>query len=514
MKRSVLLFLFLTVLLLFINIFMYFIMPENNQINFVTSGVIFLFGVILFFPLRKTIVNIMTPYDLKFYFNEMVGVVLVFFIFVVVNFVTNKNDMYWDLTTNKINTLSVESKNILGKIDKQIELNLFATQAQKKKYIDLLKLYQMENPLLKVVWKDPNLNQNLVQQHLLVNEGDLLIRQDNSEFIKGSARSEGSITLALKKLILKPVPLYFLSDHGSPIFNRDGQKSRYSFISRLLENEGFNLIRVTLSQITQLKGKSTFNVLILDPSVDFSSSEMREFSDWYNSPGQKNNLIMFLGSRVDEIGLPNLRQWLKNQFGISFQSNLLIDQLAKLNNLDSSIIQAKNTTKLPKIIGDKNFYPLSLGVNFEKPHNENFSRIDILQQTDSFPAVWGETNFQSIFDNKVTFDEGKDLKGPFPLSFKISNTSKTKKLLFFASSQLVANAYKGLSSNYHLILNLFNREFNQQSPVIPKRLNIKDNKIVINQVHLNIMIYFSIICLPLAFLIWALVNYLRRLKYQ
>ncbi|MDA8791961.1 GldG family protein [Bacteriovoracaceae bacterium] len=514
MKRSLLLFIFLTIFLLFINLFMYFIMPENLQINIVTSGVVFLFGVMLFFPLRKTIVNVISPYDLKFYINELVGVVLVFFIFVVVNFVTNKNDVYWDLTTNKINTLSIETKSILNKIDKEIEINLFASQSQKKKYIDLLKLYQMENQKLKVVWKDPNLNQNLVNQHLLVKEGDLLIRQENSEFIKGTARSEGSITLALKKLVFKPIPLYLLSDHGTPVISRDGQNSRYSFISRLLENEGFNLIRVTLSQITRLRGSSSFNVLMLDPSVDFTSSEVISFSSWFNQPGQKNNLIMFLGSRVDEVGLPNLREWLKNQFGITFQSNLLVDQLAKLNNLDSSIIQAKNTTKLPKMIGDKNFYPLGLGVNLEKPQIDDFSSIDILQQTDSFPAVWGETNFKSVFDNKVSFNEGKDLKGPFPLSFKMSNKAKTKKLLFFASAQLISNAYKGLSSNYHLVLNLFNREFNQQSPVIPKRLNIRDNKILINQVHLNIMIYFSIICLPLAFLIWSLANYLRRLKYQ
>jgi ABC-type uncharacterized transport system involved in gliding motility auxiliary subunit len=63
--------------------------------------------------------------------------------------------------------------------------------------------------------------------------------------------------------------------------------------------------------------------------------------------------------------------------------------------------------------------------------------------TESLPTgVWGETDYQSIQDNKVTFDKTLDLSAPLVLAASAENTTTKGRVVVFGDSDFASDEFQ------------------------------------------------------------------------
>ena len=159
-----------------------------------------------------------------------------------------------------------------------------------------------------------------------------------------------------------------------------------------------------------------------------------------------------------------------------------------------------------EIIGDfdlPTLFPVARSVTPAKDGNKN---LQVVPLTFTNPKSWAETNFQG---DKPIYDEGEDLKGPFPLAMAVSFTESAKKdskkekprMVVVGDSDFVSNSFLRFSGNKDLFLNMIHWLAQEEDLIsIGRPKPMKVGTIHINQRQGNAYFYLSVVTLPLIIL--------------
>lgn len=151
------------------------------------------------------------------YFKHVVyhslNVFLIIAILGVLNYLGNKNYKEFDLTIEKRNSLTDQSKKVLEMVKEPLTLTLFAKREEWKRMLDMLKLYQAQNKKIKLDAIDTDVRPDLVKAKNISENGTVLINYKGKEsrFMIGD---ELAVTNALlKSLREEQIVLYMVTGH-------------------------------------------------------------------------------------------------------------------------------------------------------------------------------------------------------------------------------------------------------------------------------------------------------------
>jgi len=468
--------------------------------NFILSGVIILLD-------REKFSMYYHSSQFKNFSSTFIRACLIFFILGLVNYLVFKHPVQFDLSGNKLNSLTSQTQQILDSIEGPLEFKVFARKRDKGAMMKLLELYRMEKSDVKIEFINIELRPDLVKKYEVIDSGTIIATYGDKSF-KFRAQTELQVTNAIIKVTRDKDPvIYYSTGHQEADLKRK-DKDGVSLFFHLLKRAYFKIVPIQLAALEKLPDDAK-HLMIWGPLTTFLKPELKLLDLFLKRGGR---LIIALDPNFKKNPLKGLRDLLRD-WGINISNDLVVDSISHYQGSNGSIPIIKvfdSGHPITKRFRGPIFFPLVSSV--EKISGKINTSFKPLALTTIFPASWAEKTPAEIDDGKVTFSPGVDEKGPISVVAAVSEKKKNgAKILAFGNSSFVINGYSNFGQNFTFFLNGVSWAVDEGRLISFNLPSIKNDPIFISSSQLGVIFYFSVVLAPILLFGMAAFFYRRRL---
>lgn len=447
---------------------------------------------------------------------------------IVINLVVDQLGLKFDLTVDKMYSLSDQTKQIVSALDKDVNIYpIYSSGNENIAYMEMLDKYKPLSSKITITTKDPNINPQFMQKYIedakTIGEGsiiveagerfkilssyDLLDYQQNSY---GQTQATGialeqKVTGAIQYVTTDDLPVaYTLEGHNEIELNAEAKQS--------LINENYEV--KTLSIVTEGAIPEDTSLLIVNPPVrDYSEVETEILSDYLSKGGRAIFTLHSADVYIDE--LPNYESVLST-YGVKPQSFPVVEgsmanifqnyPLFLIPNIETHDITTPLTDNKLRII-----LPMTQAIEILDEKSANTKITPLLTTSNS---AYAKTNPESTSIEK----EKEDIEGPFDLAVLIEdnwfNDSKSyqSKIIVLSSVNLLdANANASSSgANLDLFMNSVNYLVDKKESLYIRSKSLAIEPLTLNALQALTISGIAVIVIPLTILIVGIVIWFRR----
>ena len=384
----------------------------------------------------------------KYSSNATVLTLAVIGILVIVNLFIYNNDVSWDLTADKINTLSPESLEILQDLDVPVYAQAFYSTGTATDAADTLlgNFKRNSNGMFDYEFIDP------YQEPVIANQAG--ITRDQTVVLTAGEQSDQLSYLSEENLLNGMVKLqnpettvvYALTGHGEDNFFESGDFSMTSLRAALeAKNYDIETLNLVSSPVIPADAKA---IIIAAPQVLLDQTEIDLLEDYLDKGG---SLVLFseppLLTQADGSDINPLWAYLQENWGIVLGDNLVIDLSVDPVELAVADQYAEHPIT-DEVQGFITFYPTAHSVDFEAL--DGISATDLVLTTSQ---SWAETDMDGINEGQVAFDEA-DTLGPINLVTALENTATGARVVVVGDSDFASDTYIDAYGNRDLSVSI------------------------------------------------------------
>ena len=410
---------------------------------------------------------------------------IVILILVVANLVVDKLDLKYDMTKNKLFSLSEQSYKVMDKLNKDINIISFYKKGSENQGVaEILNKYNNKTKKITLKYVDPSTNPQIAKKYSntenaittwsivvesgskfkVINGNELYNMTQDQNTGESSAES-----LAVEQKITGAI-MYVVNDKNSVVYNLQGhnEKPLAAEVTEGLGNQNFTVKTLNLL-LGDWKPETGDMILVSSPSTDITVDELTKLKDFFSKGGHGVFLM-----DVQKSKLPNFNN-LMSTFGIQIDQAVILEGdsqqfyqepvylIPKMNS--HAIIDPMVSANLPIL------FPVAQPIGQLKVKKDSL-KIEPLLTTSG--KSWEKKNLES----PVTEKEAGDIDGPFDVAVAITDTQGTSsaKIVVFSSSGFTNVAGGG---NIDLFMNSMNwvQDLKDNISIAPKNLTTEGLKI-------------------------------------
>ncbi len=378
---------------------------------------------------------------------------------VIANYIFYKYPMRFDLTREKIHSLSEQSTRLLAKLDGKVEV--VALYNAKEPLYEIvhqyLERYRYASNRFSYEFVDPVVRPDLVEKYGIQTGGPRLILTltNSSDSVKeervtldDERNPEEAITTALLKLTstdTKP-KICFSTGHGEKTLKpanpdstqpdrvSEDQLNSLSLFAKDLAIEGYQTDTFLLPEKKEIPADCGI-VVLAGPRANLIPDEITALKKYLDANG---NLLIFVGAQDTNSLSPLLKG-----YGVDVGNNTVVspERRSPLEVVTNPALYPKNHpifSRLPE--GYSAIFPMARSVRTANPP----ANLEVTSLASSSKYAWAEVD-SLTGASKVTYDEGKDLPGPVSMAVAVvrkgtsnasvdtatTETAKTMRLVVF-----------------------------------------------------------------------------------
>jgi ABC-type uncharacterized transport system involved in gliding motility auxiliary subunit len=429
------------------------------------TGVIVAGGILLVISLvlkSNEIRQTMGRRSTKFGINSAVSVLLLIGVLALVNYLGHQHQKRFDMTTERLYSLSDESVKVAAEVKSDIRIKAFYPGGEEPETRRLLGLYSNQNSKIGVEFIDPDKQPQLAKQYdvtqyevrrnpmtgqqttlgtviLDAGEGKIerIEKQDNI--------AEEDVTNALTKIVKgEKKVVYFVSGHGEKVLE-GADREGYQVANGELGRAGYTVKPLNLAQDLKIPPDASV-VVIAGPKTEPFPQEAEVLSTYLNGGG---SVLLMLDPPPSAAMKDFTQKW-----SINVGNNRVIDASGMGQLLgkgpDSPLVTTYGDHKILEKFNVMTFFPLARSIQPATPPVAGLTVEPLIQ---SSPNSWGESDLTS---NKVGFDEKIDVRGPVTIAAVVAKDApegKKTRLIVFGDSDFAMNANFGNQGNGNLFVN-------------------------------------------------------------
>lgn len=280
----------------------------------------------------------------------LVVVAAVVLVNVVAGLLNDRFPLNLDLTSDKLFTLSEESRQVAQSIDADIDVVVFAGEENfsdattdstagsiMRQFYELMKQYEAQSGgHVKTTYLDVVANPTLASQYseYEVQSGDILFigngkhkKANINDLASYNTSSYYSTTISgsqVEKIVASN--LVNISSEYTPVValltGHDEASYSLQGIQSVLSANNYEVREIDITGSEEL-GDDINTLVIAAPSKDYTDDEVKKVREWMNNGGNLGrNLAVFVNYQAD---CPNLYEYLNVDFGIEVTNNLIIE---------------------------------------------------------------------------------------------------------------------------------------------------------------------------------------------
>jgi ABC-type uncharacterized transport system involved in gliding motility auxiliary subunit len=417
--------------------------------------------------------------------------------------VATKFPKTWDLTRNKIYTLSDDTQKTVKGLLAPMHAYAFLlpTDRQYPMAKDLLDRYHELNQANFIVeFVDPDKSPGLVEKFQLKKDSgpQIVLESASKQQEKVAQVSEEALTNAIIAATHGAAKkVYFITGHGEADIKDEETANGYGVVVKALANEGINCDTLSLVEQTEVP-KSAAAVVVAGPAKRYLPPEVAALKSYLEQGGR---LLVLAEPRVD-IGLDDVLQG----FGVELDNDEVIDPFSRIaqQSLDVAVGLQYGQSEITKGFTEITLFPAARSLT-------SLSEGDLprpLALVTSSPKAFGETDFKLLAEGKAD-PEGKKT-GSLALALqatkKVAPTAKDKRsdesrLVVYGDSEFANNRWSQVGpGNQDLFMNTVSwlAEANDRITVRPR--NRDASHLTMTQQQMTLVQFFSIDILPVMLL--------------
>lgn len=445
-------------------------------------------------------------------------------IIVILNLIVSQLGVKFDLTKDKMFSLSEQTQNIVSALDKEVNIYPVYTKGyENTQFMEMLDKYKSLSDKIKIEAKDPNLNPAFIKKYtennetissgsIIVESGDrfkvltpydLVDYQFNAQIYDYQATGialEPKVTGAIQYVTTDDLPIiYLLEGHSEPSLNESALTS--------LTNENYTVRSLNILTAGKIP-EDTDMLLINPPARDYSQEEADIINEYLTKGGKAIfNLALY------SMPLPNYEKVLAN-YGVRPQNMLILEgdrnnslpgnPLYLIPNLDSHEITNP-------ISDDKMLVILPVTQAIEELAQKNDStKITPLLTTSKSSYAKRNINSQTVEK------EADDIDGPFNLAVLIEDSwfndseSYQSKIIVISSTNLLDFNAGIPTANMDFFMNSVNYLVDRQDSVAIRSKSLAMERLTLTANQGLILSAVSVIVIPAIIIVIGVVIWLRR----
>ena len=426
--------------------------------------------------------------------------IIFFFILILMNFLSTRHYLRWDLTEAKVFSLSTQSIKVVRALNKDLEIYAFLKQGGDSSAADLLQSYLYQSSRVKFWIVDPDQHPDLVKRFKIQQANTLHLRygEDSTTILEPTEKAITNAIIKLSRIAKKKV--YFLTGHGEPnISDRDTEQG-YALVKEALENESYQVSELLLSSRKDVP-KDASMLVIAGPQKPLLENEIDAIENYANQGGR----LLILYPSPDTV---LLEKFLKKR-GVQVGNNLVVDQVIRLLSGPQLGIQPivntySNEHPITRGFKERTIHPMVRSVEAVKRYKK---RIKVTPLVKTSANSWAETEIETIFEEGKAAVGNGDKKGPISVAVAVTADLKRKgetRLVVLGSSTFANNKFIRVFFNRDLFLNISNWLAGEDQLITIGPRSIRSSRMDLTAKEGSTIFYLSFLVLPEILLVLGL----------
>lgn len=404
------------------------------------------------------------------------------------NFLGYRHSKRFDLSEEKLYSLSDQTKQILSNLKQDVKIMHFDKQDDPV-LRERVQEYKALSRRISYEFVDPQEKPDVAQQHKITSFNQtIVVAGDRIERTEGI--EEQDITNAILKATRNQTKIvYFVEGHQEKSLT-DSSGEGYRAIENALKNENYEVKSVNLVTTNQVPSDASV-LVVAGPKQGLFPQEASMIAKYLDEGGK----VMLL---VDPDTKPQLDEIFK-KWGVEVGDNTIIDvsgvgRLFGTGPAVPMVSQYGSHQITRNFQGTMTFFPLARSV---KRAADAPSDVMITELLNTSAQSWAETDL--TLGGQVEFTEGKDTKGPISLGIVADKKvgQKQARLVVIGDSDFATDRYVGMQRNGDLFLNSINWLAGDEDLISVRPKEAKDRRVTLTQTQQNLLAFFNYIFLPL-----------------
>lgn len=409
----------------------------------------------------------------------------------------HRRPVAWDLTRNRIHTLSADSARTVGALPAEARVLAFYRQdeAAHGEARALLSRYAALSPRFRFEMVDPYRSPELVKRHRVTDAGPRLVVAVGTGEARVGELSEEAVTNALVRLS-HPARrvVYFTQGHGEPP-PRDAGREGTSTAVKALEAEGLEVSTLSLSGRGDVPPDAAA-VLVAGPRRRFLDPEVAALARYVERGG---HLGVFLEPEASAGLDPLLRA-----LGIEAGDDIVVDPDPLRRLVGGSPV---TPVLQPSAVHPVTAAVASVGVVFPTARS-----LVALAGSGPRPApvaltsqsAWAETDLRSLYGSGARLDEGEKV-GPLPLAFAVEwraegPPAREGRALVTGDADFFTNGYQQMLGNLDFFLSAVSWLAERDDRLVIRARNREASRLLLTEGQVATLKLVAVDLLPLALL--------------
>ncbi|MBL8208256.1 MAG: Gldg family protein [Blastocatellia bacterium] len=406
-------------------------------------------------------------------------------IFAFINYLGYKKHKKFDLTAEKLFTLSDQTKKVMGELKSDVKVVFFSKTDEPvasfvEQYRDLSNRITYERI-------DLQARPEMAAQFRGIRPGETIVAANNRTE-KVATVDEQTLTSAIMKVTREQAKtVCFLEGHGERELSGGGPEGYQQIEAKL---KGDNYTTKTISLVTKNEIPADCSVIVVPgPKKALLPGEVDTLSKWMDAGGK-----MLLG--IDPDSEAEMNTFLKN-WAIELHQDTVIDYSAigQLSGAGAGVplVTDFGAHPITKTFGRlPSFFPIARSLKIDSAKTEITTTELLKTSAESF----GETELQG---NQAKMDEGKDIKGPLTLGAAATKKAGAKeaRLVVIGDSDFAANSYQRQGANGDLFVNSINWLAEEEDLISIRPKSQTNRDVQLSSVAENLLFWITIF-MPLA----------------
>ncbi len=450
--------------------------------------------------------------------NALLYTVIFVAILVAINYIASIHHVRFDLTSEKIYSLSTESQKVVENLKKPIKFYGFFSGGVSPKARELYSEYTYYSPKVSFEIVDPDKHPELAEKYKVSVSGTTHIqyggetgRGTNVTELTEEALTNGilRVTKAGKKVAC------FLEGHGEADPDDATKAGGYGKFKTALEGEGFEVKKLLLATQPSVS-KDCSLLVVAGPERPLLPHEVQAINDYLKNGGRA--LVTFRvprpNSDIDETALAALI----DQWGVKAGDNVVVDQVLRLFAGPAlgltPLVNDYGVHPITQDFTHRTVFPMTRSVDPAKGLGAGLSVTPIAMTS---KTSWAETDLAGIFERQEAKLDAADQRGPVDVADAVTADLKKLKwgdgetrLVVFGSTEFADNQYLNEFFNRDLALNSADWLVGEASQIAIRPRSMRASRFRLTVDQFNIVFVLSVLLLPELLLIIGIVVWWER----
>jgi ABC-type uncharacterized transport system involved in gliding motility auxiliary subunit len=429
-----------------------------------------------------------------FLLTSVVSALVVTAALVGINYIAVKKPKSWDLTKDRIFTLSDQTTSVLKGLQVPVKVEAFYAGSEPE-YPELdsrLRQYKAQTDKLTVEFVDPFKHPGRVKELNISQSGPRIIVTSGNKESRAKETSEEALTNALIEVSRGSTKkIYFTKGHGEHAVGDNTERGLKQFVDNL-KSEGYQTDEIVLAEHKEMPADAQA-LVVAGPVAALTDGEAKLVKEWIEKGGK-------LVAMVD----PGVQSGLESAFegwGIHVGKDEVIDPEAQNPEVAIAQSYAEHPITQPRSspFALATIFPLARSVSKAQTAPAGWTVTELAK---TGPRAWGETG--TVTSGTVKFDPAQDLKGPVSLAASSTKGAESR-VVVVGNSLFASNGYYRLSGNKDFALNAVSWTAKEESRISIRPKQRQGNHLFLSAEQKRTMTLFAFDLLPFGLLFAGLV---------